>query len=208
MSELIKNAIEVRTVATDFKIELREVAADGTEQPARAVISGYGAVYDTDSTGLYFIERIVRGAFDRANLDGCICLFNHDENIILGSRRGGSLALTIDDHGLKYDCTPHDTQLIRDQVLTPMRAGDLRNSSFRFTVDEDEWNYDYETDIVTRNIISIGEVLDVSPVLFPAYEAADSSVRNAKETKESRNKIDLIRDDVRLRDEFFYNLYR
>lgn len=185
------------------KSEKREGDELISTTPAR--ITGHGAVWDTASTGLYFEEIIMRGAMDKADFSNCICLFNHDENMILGSVRARSLELTIDEKGLFYSCTPHDTQIIRDQVLLPMRAGDLNCSSFRFRMPQndsaDEWFYDEERNVVVRKIHEISSVLDVSPVLYPAYDAAESAVRNAEKIKsvmpdsfdsESRARLDHL----------------
>lgn len=169
-------------------VELREADEGSTTAP---VISGYAAVYDTASTGLgYFTELIMPGAFDETDFSGCIGLFNHDENIILGSVRAGTVKIEVDAKGLRYEITPPSNDYIRNVALEPMRRGDLNNSSFRFSLDwsgpesPDEWLWDYVNDVAVRKIHKIARVTDVSPVLFPAYDAADSSLRKAGEVKD------------------------
>lgn len=185
-----KNEIEARTFGA--KIELREMGEDSTTSP---VISGYAAVFDEPSTGLWFTEVIMRGAFDNSDFSGCKAVFNHDENIILGSVSGGSLKLEIDERGLKYEITPPDTAYVRDMVIAPMRRGDLDKSSFRFVMDyndegADTWSWDAVNDVAVRKVNKIARVMDVSPVLFPAYDAADSTVRKAGECSELREQAE------------------
>lgn len=178
--------VECRSVLGEVKI-IESEKREGEDSTTSPVISGHGAVFNTASTGLFFEEIITDTAFNGSDMSRCICLFNHDENMILGSVRAGSLSLNVDSRGLAYSCKPHDTQVIREQVLTPMRSGDVGYSSFRFILangeDADEWYYDEPRDVVVRKIHNISSVLDVSPVLFPAYDAAESTLRNAEKIK-------------------------
>ncbi|VEB57000.1 phage pro-head protease [Salmonella enterica subsp. enterica] len=77
-----------------------------------------------------FREIIRPGAFDEVLNDDVRALFNHDPNFILGRRSAGTLALTVDERGLRYDITAPETQTIRDLVLAPMQRGDINQSSF------------------------------------------------------------------------------
>ncbi len=68
-------------------------------------------------------------------------LFNHDPNFILGRSAAGTLSLSVDERGLRYDITAPDTQTIRDLVLAPMMRGDINQSSFAFRVSHDGENW-------------------------------------------------------------------
>ncbi|MCT7656157.1 HK97 family phage prohead protease [Oceanimonas sp. NS1] len=59
-------------------------------------------------------------------------LFNHDPNFVLGRTRSGTLALSVDADGLRYEIDPPDTQTVRDLVLAPLARGDITGSSFAF----------------------------------------------------------------------------
>lgn len=76
-----------------------------------------------------FREIIKPGAFDSVLTDDVRALFNHDPNFILGRSASGTLQLSLDDRGLKYDIDAPDTQTIRDLVLAPMLRGDISQSS-------------------------------------------------------------------------------
>jgi len=157
---------------TTRKVELR---AGDTEDSKKIV--GYGAVFEAKSENLGgFREIIKRGAFDDVMQDDVRGLFNHNNDIILGRRSSGTLALSIDDIGLRYEIDPPDTQLVRDMVLTPISRGDIDQSSFGFFVGEDTWEEDRDG-LVTRTIIKVDQLLDVSPVTFAAYPDTEVALR-------------------------------
>lgn len=166
-----------------------EVRAEQSgEQPT--TIIGYGSVFDSRSEIILgsFREIIRPGAFDEVLNDDVRALFNHDPNFILGRRTAGTLALSVDEKGLRYDITSPDTQTIRDLVIAPMMRGDISQSSFAFRVarDGEEW-YQDEDGVVIREITKFSRLLDVSPVTYPAYHEADSAVRSMKAWQEARD---------------------
>ncbi|MBD2810495.1 HK97 family phage prohead protease [Xenorhabdus sp. Vera] len=165
-----------------------EVRADTPEgQPTRIV--GYGSVFNSRSEPLWGFREIIKpGAFDEVLNDDVRGLFNHDPNFILGRSTSGTLSLSVDDKGLRYDITAPDTQTIRDLVLAPMQRGDITQSSFAFRVarDGEEW-YEDEEGIVIREIHRVARLHDVSPVTYPAYQETDSAVRSMQAWQEARS---------------------
>lgn len=156
------------------------------DQPAH--IYGYGSVFNSRSEPLWGFREIIKpGAFDDVLGDDVRALFNHDANFILGRSSSGTLALSVDEKGLRYDITAPDTQTIRDLVIAPMQRGDITQSSFAFRVarDGERW-YEDEEGIVIREINKFSRLLDVSPVTYPAYQEADSGVRSMKAWQEAR----------------------
>ncbi|AWD90235.1 prohead protease [Dickeya phage Sucellus] len=153
-----------------------EVKDDGE---SGSVITGYAAVYDIESDGLPWVETYSRGCFDGADYSMCKCLWNHDEKIVLSSTKSGSLKITTDNRGVFYSSACAVNDYIEAVVLGPLRRGDVDKSSIRFIVDEDEWRYDEANAIAYRSIIKVSKVLDVSPVTFPAYSSASSTLRSA-----------------------------
>lgn len=151
------------------KVELRQQEGEKTR------ISGYGAIFDGFSEDLGgFIERIDSTAFEGRLDDDVRALFNHDESYVLGRTKSGTLSLSVDEKGLFYDVLPPDSQTIRDLVLEPMARGDINQSSFGFTVADDDWSI--AEDQVVRTITKFKRLYDVSPVTFPAYPGASSNV--------------------------------
>jgi hypothetical protein len=158
--------------------EVRAVAGD-EGQPARIV--GHGAMFNkrSDLIAGLFVEEIAPGAFDDVLGDDVRGLFNHDPNFVLGRTRSGTLALSVDADGLRYEIDPPDTQTVRDLVLAPLARGDITGSSFAFRVapDGDEWRED-DNGLIVRTIHKFSRLLDVSPVTYPAYPDASAAKRS------------------------------
>jgi HK97 family phage prohead protease len=114
-----------------------EVRKDDESEDYR--VSGYAALFDHESRDLGFRETISRNAFDGRLDDNVILTYNHDMNAILDRNQGGTLKLSVDERGLKYDGTLPNTSTGND-VAELMRRGLLYESSFAFTVEDDEWS--------------------------------------------------------------------
>ena len=142
-------------------------------------IVGHAAVFNRDANiGGFFMERVAPGAFSRAiKEDDVRALFNHDPNIVLGRNRAGTLSLSEDATGLRYEVVPPDTQAARD-LMVSIERGDISQGSFGFSVRKQEW--DDTGDTVHRTLLDV-RLFDVSPVTFPAYEETDVAVRALEE---------------------------
>jgi HK97 family phage prohead protease len=184
--------IERRTYSN---IEFR-VSAES--EPAH--ISGYGAVFNSPSEDLGFFEKLTEeidpNAFDKvmASSPDVRGLFNHDSNHVLGRTTAGTMRLSVDDRGLKYEIDPPDTMFAKD-LMVSMRRKDISGSSFAFTVARDQWT-DMPDGSVTRRILEIGELLDVSCVTYPAYPASSSQVSMATCPVELRSRLSETREMV------------
>lgn len=162
-----------------------EVRVSQTGEPPQ--IEGYAAVFNqpsdviADFVGGGFREFVLPGAFTKTLKDGADvrALLNHDPNFVLGRTKTGTLSLKEDEKGLYYRVTPPDTQWARDLVAT-MRRGDIDQSSFAFRTVRDRWGVGAAPDggqIDERWVIE-AQLFDVSPVTYPAYPQATSSVRS------------------------------
>lgn len=163
---------EIRCYSGEVRAEQHD------QQPTRII--GYGSVFNSRSEPLWGFREIIKpGAFDDVLGDDVRGLFNHDPNFILGRSASGTLTVSTDDRGLRYDIEAPDTQTIRDLVLAPMLRGDINQSSFAFKVarDGERW-YEDEEGVVIREISRFSRLFDVSPVTYPAYQEADSGVRS------------------------------
>lgn len=155
---------EQRDYAFD-KIEIRD-AGDGVTPS----IVGHAAVFDQLSEDLGGFREIIKPLSFLAALaiSDVRALWNHNPDWILGRQSAGTCSVAEDNLGLATTINPPDTQLVRDMVLTPMRRGDVNQSSFGFWVDGDEWAT-LPDGTLLRTITSFRELFDVSPVTFPAY---------------------------------------
>lgn len=157
------------------KIERRftsqPVLVDGVDSPK---ITGYAAVFNSPSEDMGFIEKVDPHAFDDTLTDDVRALWNHNADAVLGRTKSGTLRLSVDAKGLKYEIDPPDTQAARD-LITSMKRGDVDSSSFGFITNDDKW--DYSTTPPTRTLLNVS-LMDVSPVTYPAYPASSSEARN------------------------------
>ena len=183
-------------------VELRtsEVRAAGDDS---LVIEGYASNFDVKYDLGYFKESVARGAFDSVMEDDVRFLVNHT-GAPLARTTNGTLELSVDEKGLKYRAALADTQDGRD-LYKLIKRGDISQSSFAFTIDEDTWSEDRST----RTITKVGRLLDVSGVTYPASPTASVYARNmamakaeAEELKpeqvpEVREEPETIKTEVR-----------
>lgn len=159
------------------------------DQPA--IISGYAAVFNSKtSIGDYFEEIIMPGAFSRsiATNSDIRALFNHDWNNVLGRTKSGTLRLSEDDRGLKFEVELPNTSLARD-LAESMARGDINQCSFGFFATEETWDYSVEP--VLRTIHEV-ELFEISVVSIPAYDDTEVALVRSKEidkTVEMRIKL-------------------
>ena len=161
------------------------------------VVVGHAAVFEELSEDLGgFKERIHKNAFDDVLDNDVRAFFNHDPNHLLARVSSGTLKLSIDEKGLKYEFSVPDTSSGRD-LLVSMERGDITQSSFAFTIDDDSWNKENGRDI--RTINKVKRLYDVSPVSIPAYPGANDlavaqrglAIYNEKKQRKDEE-IDLI----------------
>lgn len=150
-------------------------------EEGRQYIEGYASVfYKEDDPGTEYrlaenvVERIQPGAFDKAILEGqdVRALFNHDANELLGRTKSGTVSLSVDDRGLKYRIKfdPEDDN--HKKIARWIDKGDLDGSSFGFIPYADGETWERSKNMHIRNITSV-KLVDVSPVTYPAYQAAE-----------------------------------
>lgn len=152
--------------------ELRVQQTDAGEK----VIAGYAVVYNSLSEDMGFREMVAPGAFvdDLASDPDVRCFFNHDDNQILGRTASGTLTLTDDERGLFFRCVLPNTTVANDLAVS-IERGDVSQCSFGFVCDDAEWS---ETPDYMLRTIRKARLFDVSPVVFPAYEATSVGLRS------------------------------
>lgn len=175
--------IERRAFVVDVLEVSERAMGDGSKTPC---IRGHAAVFNALSEDLGgFRETIMPGAFaDSATSDDIRALYNHDPNYVLGRNRAGTLRLNEDSHGLAIEIDPPDTTYARD-LLTSMRRGDVSQMSFGFMVPKGGQSWMKNQDGSTTRTLSKIQLLDVSPVTFPAYPQTDCAVRSLEEFQRS-----------------------
>ena len=177
------NNKEIRTFSGG--IEVRE--HESNEQGESRTVTGYALKFNKRSQDFPggWHEIIRPGALDKvmANEDDVRALFNHDPNYILARTGNGTLGLTVDNVGLRYEFEAPNTTAGND-LLVSIRRGDISQSSFGFTVGKDGQEIRNENGKTVRYINEINSLFDVSPVTYPAYQTTEVTVRSITEAKE------------------------
>lgn len=165
-------------------------------------ITGYALVFNSQSRDLGgYTEVIERSALTEDILlhSDIIALFNHDMNRgpLARSRNGkGTLTLTIDDHGLRYDFeAPHTT--LGDELIEYISRGDIYGSSFGFQIEDGELTRSADGQFVYV-IRKFKQLFDISPVIRPAYEQTEVMRRSIEDAK---NTILTEEEQQQLREE-------
>lgn len=136
-------------------------------------LTGYAATFDNETRIGGFVERIAPGAFRQTLSEGrdILALLDHRADVLLGRTKSGTLTLTEDSKGLRFDLQLPDTTAGRDLVELAQR-GDLGGMSFGFKAIDESWNGN------TRELRAV-ELHEISVVQsWPAYQQTEISLRN------------------------------
>ncbi|RAW69302.1 MULTISPECIES: HK97 family phage prohead protease [unclassified Photorhabdus] len=152
-------------------------------------LTGYVIKWNSRSHVLWdeFVEQFTPNAF-RASLTANTdvrALYEHDHTNLLGRTTSGTLQLSEDATGLRFELTPPDTQLGRD-VLTLVERGDISGMSFGFRATKDQWDVGQEPYI--RTVLE-AELREITITSMPAYP--DSGVEIAKRSLNAAKPCDL-----------------
>ena len=153
-----------------FEVETRIDNKKGKD-----VVVGHAAVFNKLSEDLGgFREKIMPNAFDDVLKDDVRAYFNHDPNFLLGRVSAGTLRLSVDQKGLKYELDIPNTTAGRD-LKENLKNGNITQSSFAFTLGSggDSWERN-EEGVDVRIINKVNRLYDVSPVSLPAYPDANN----------------------------------
>jgi len=143
-------------------------------------LEGYAAVFNEttsiDSWEGEFDEQIAPGAFRKTLKERTPVLqFDHGSHPMVGQIPIGAVdEIREDRRGLFVRGVLHDNWLIQP-VRDAIASGSIAGMSFRFGVVKDEWDHDAEPPLRTLHEVRLHEV---SPVVWPAYEATTVGVRS------------------------------
>lgn len=142
-------------------------------------LSGHASVFGqlAELGGGY--EQMASTAFDKVLSDPAVdvrALVNHDATLVLGRQSAGTLRLSTDKEGLRFEVDLPDTSYARD-LRELVARGDVTGASFGFISGEDEMSRAPDGKQI-RTHTSVARLLDVSPVTWPAYEGASVALRH------------------------------
>lgn len=170
------------------------------EDSGQYMLSGRPIVYDALTDLGFFDEIIDKGALDNTDLKDVRFLVNHNTDMIplARSRRNNensTMHLTADDEGLSLDWVKLDVENNADAkaLYSAVKRGDISSMSFMFSVDGEAWE-NLDSEHPTRHITSIGTVVEVSAVTFPAYEQTEINTRNREALDNARVALEKAKE--------------
>ena len=192
VEEIVEDQVEEVSLRSNPNKEVRTFDVQGLElrmEGDKMQVAGYGAVFNSESNDLGgFVEYISPNAFDGRLEDDVRFLVNHD-GLPLARTTNGTLRLSVDDKGLRYEADLANTSLSRDLVEL-LKDGTVSQSSFAFTVEDDSW--ESRDGVNVRTINKVSRLYDVSSVTYPAYnEAGSYALRSMEQWQEEEQKKKL-----------------
>jgi len=171
---------EIRSVGSD-KAEVRLAKpVEGTESRE---VSGYGIVFNSLSKDLGgFREVILPSAMDGVvERSDILALMNHNpgRGLLARSDKGqGSMKIDVDEVGVRYSFEAPTFDL-GNELIEGIERGDIKSSSFAFTVDKDGQKIEKNKDgSYLRTITQFKLLYDMSPVYAEAYSDTSLFVRS------------------------------
>lgn len=171
-----------------FRTQMME--ARSSDDGEKKVLSGYAAKFNEESLPLRdwwgdtFVEVISPGAFKKSlETNSVKALYNHNADHVLGSTKSGTLMVTEDAVGLRFDLDLPNTQVAND-LYESVQRGDIDGVSFGFRCKEDKWA-ETKLDGGWKTIRTLREIelIEISPTPFPAYEATEVDCRSLEEIR-------------------------
>ncbi|MFF2406724.1 HK97 family phage prohead protease [Streptomyces sp. NPDC058092] len=156
--------------------------AEVRENGETVTMRGYAYRFNELSHNLGgFRERILPGAGATSLVrNDVFATFNHDNNNVLGRSSAGTLRTGEDNEGGWYEIDLPNTTVGRD-LAELLKRGDINGSSFTFRVNAEGQRRasddDPETGLPVREITSM-DVVELGPVLNPAYPTTDAALRS------------------------------
>lgn len=123
-------------------------------------------------------ETIAPGAFTKC-LKGeadVKVIWNHNPDIVLGSRKNGTASLKEDEKGLYGIVEINDRDSEALNCYERIKRGDVDGCSFGFDIEAMEETWEEDGSYRTR-ITSVNPLYEISPCTFPAYESTSIQAR-------------------------------
>lgn len=178
-----ENNLERRT----YIVEMR-VAPEG-EGDQRRSVSGLAPKFNSPSEIMYlpdgerFVEYFDQYSFRQAiDKSDPRALRDHIPSMILGRKSSNTLQIRETDLGLTFNVDLPNTTYANDLAVS-MERGDVRETSFAFTLKKDADKWSKRSDGIWERRIpadAVDQIFDISIVTYPAYPDSEAQL-NANE---------------------------
>jgi len=181
---------ELRTSQTEAEVRMD---TDVEDAPKR--IEGYAVVFGQLTDMGWYDERVLAGAFDGVLEKSDVrFVLNHDANHVLARSKGGqgTLDMEVDSHGLRFSFIPPQS---RSDVAESVERGDISQCSYKYFPIEENWIHPENGEGRSiREIVKVGEVLDLCLATYPAYPTTSASLRSKEqETEDLKRSPEYLR---------------
>ncbi len=179
-----------------FTLSEVKTLSEGEEQEPKMVIGGLGAVYYDGTPGTEYeywdgvMMRLKPGCLDEAvREDDVRTFFNHDANWLLGRTKSGTMKLSMDARGVRYETTLSNEDPQAKSAFSKVSRGDCDGSSILFDVVEELWEK-LEDGTYVNWLTKIRPLKEMGPVVFPAMRAANSAALSEGTRRELQHRLD------------------
>lgn len=163
-----------------------------TAEGGLVTLTGYAMTWGQNSSDRGgYVVRLLPGS--ATPLSNCFAYWGHDANEVLGCTDNGTLRLSNDSIGVKFEVDLPDTQRARDSAVLIAR-GDVKGMSFR--MEKAVAKFVEEGDTLVYEVSSFA-YSHVSPVSEPAFIATNVEIAQPPE-KFSKQKRGISPDHRRL----------
>ena len=170
------------------------------EEDGQGIIEGHPVVYDQLTDLGFFDEIIERGALDKTDLrDVRLCL-NHDTSVVYARSRSNTpestMRIWVEEDGLHFRANLDMENPLSRAYYSMIERRDIDKMSFMFSVHGDTWE-DLDSEHPTRRINSIGSIVEISAVTFPAYDSTEIQARSKEALESARQQLESERQQKR-----------
>jgi HK97 family phage prohead protease len=169
-----KNAPERDDIEYRVLNDSLELRVEGPDRAPRLV--GWSPIWNSLSVDLGgFRERVLPGATSKTIREQTIPLLVNHAGLPLASSASGTLTLTEDDRGLRFETDLDTSDPDVQRLLPKMRRGDLNKTSFAFREVKGTWDTDGKVPV---RVLQEIRLYDVSVVAQPAYPQTEAKLRS------------------------------
>lgn len=170
------------------------------ENDGKIFLSGYFARFNEPYNVCEgWVETIAPGAFSRylATEGDVKALWNHNHDLVLGSRANGTLHLEETAEGLYGTVEINQNDRAALDAYARIERGDVSGCSFGFDCQMDSFT---EEDGTYRTVIrEVMPLYEVSPCVFPAYESTSIAAREKLDRikAERERNLEMWKENIR-----------
>ena len=177
--------------AFDFEVRAEQNEEYGHFITGQPIVYGTATELYNPARGKRIKEIIEDGALAETDLRDVRFLINHNTNMIPLARSrnnndNSTMQMKVIEGDGMYIRVNLDTENNSDakSLYSAVERGDITGMSFMFTDVKEEWE-GVRSELPVRHIRSIGHVLEVSAVTFPAYETTSIQSRGLSDALDS-----------------------